>query len=904
LLSKEERGFAENTGVARIVKSVTGKANPICRCCQSHANRVSSKTTCFCYAEPYTGLGLGMRPRNLVFITLLTLCHLQLGAQTLTNGLPMPPQDPAGAVAPAADNPAKQLPDDPGQEALPVAEPEPAPATGVPVQWEAQRQNWAGDTLTLSGDVVFRYRDYVLRADKVIYHRSTSELDAEGHLQVAGGPTDVLINASHGDMRLNMHTARFYNVSGSQGVRMAGRSTVYSTANPFLFSGRVLLQLGEGNYRVIDGSMTNCRLPRPDWRLISRAINLANGEASMSNTVFKFLGVPLFYLPYVRHPVDETGRESGFLIPVISNSTIKGFTMGEQVYWVINRSMDMIVGSEYYSKRGWAPNGDFRYKGPGLDHLTARWNALLDRGVEQSVGASSQGSASRPGAHAAAPAGMQLVNQGGEDVVALGRKDLSPDTRIAGNIEYLSSYIYRLVFNDNYTQAVSSEVASDLSLTHAHNGFISSASMGRFQTFASSAVGDEARVLHLPNLRFDVLDRKLGVSPLYWGLASSLGFLGRSEPLFHARNIGRIDVYPHLVLPINAGGWSVVPETALRGTFYSISQVPDLTGAKSGIPSVSHDPLQRVDFEASVDIRAPAFERDFAPTSWNRLLLHVIEPEFYYRYVGGIGAAARNAILIDTTDIATNTNEVGFSLTQRLYLRPIGQQHCVPEETQSSGACSPSAREWASWQIAQKFFIDPNFGGALITNRRNVFNATLDMSGVAFLTSPRNLAPVTSRLRFEAINNLRIQWDLDYDPNGGRLDADNVFAGYSWGRTTVGLGHALLNAVDEKGSTASTIQSEQVNPFLSIGKPSGAGFNLAANGGYDFVHGSLQYGGAQVVYNWNCCGLSVGYRRFALGAVREETQYLYSFTLANFGSVGDIRRSNSVFRDSNLPPAY
>ena len=44
----------------------------------------------------------------------------------------------------------------------------------------------------------------------------------------------------------------------------------------------------------------------------------------------------------------------------------------------------MVVGAEYYSKRGWAPNGDFRYKGPGLDHLIARWNALLDRGIEGS----------------------------------------------------------------------------------------------------------------------------------------------------------------------------------------------------------------------------------------------------------------------------------------------------------------------------------------------------------------------------------------------------------------------------------------------------------------------------------------------------------------------------------------
>jgi LPS-assembly protein len=120
----------------------------------------------------------------------------------------------------------------------------------------------------------------------------------------------------------------------------------------------------------------------------------------------------------------------------------------------------------------------------------------------------------------------------------------------------------------------------------------------------------------------------------------------------------------------------------------------------------------------------------------------------------------------------------------------------------------------------------------------------------------------------------------------------------------VGMGHALLNAVDENGSAASIIQSNEVVPFLTIGKPSARGFNLAANGSYDLVHGALQYAGIQTVYNWDCCGLTFGYRRFSLGSVRDETQWLYSFTLANFGSVGDIRRANSVFRDPSLPATY
>ncbi len=823
-----------------------------------------------------------MHPRNLVFITVMSLCHLQLVGQMLTNALP-PAKSPAGGANSGQQISPSQLPDDPGQEAIPIATPEPVPPTGVPMRWDAGLQTWAGDTVTLSEGVVVYYRDYIIRADKIVYHRSTSELEAEGHLQVTGGPSDANIAASHGDMRLDMHTARFYDVSGSLGVRRAGRTVVYSTANPFLFSGRVLLQTGEGSYKIVDGSMTNCRLPKPDWQLIARSISVANNKATTSNVLFKFLGIPMFYLPYLRHPVEDTGRESGVLIPVISNSSIKGLTLGEQVYIVLNRSMDMVIGTEYYSKRGWAPNGDFRYKGPGLDHFTAKWNALIDRGVR-------------------IPLSTALVNQGGTDIVAAGRYDLTEETRAAASVEFLSSYIYKLVFNDNYQQAVSSEVHSGISLTHVHGGLVPSAYLERLQNFASSNTGDEVRILHLPSLRFDVLDEPLHTSPLYWRLGSSISYLGRAESGFHVRNMGRIDLYPHLSLPIVGGGWSVVPEVALRGTFYTGSQVPDLTGVSGGTPAVSHDPLSRSDFEASVDVRPPALERDF--TFDHRELRHVIEPELMYRFVGGIGVKARNVPLIDPTDIATDTNEVGFSLTQRFYTRSTNAAPCPAVDSEAPTNCSAQPREWASWQIAQKYFLNPTFGGAIIPDRRNVFDTTLDLTGIAFLTEARNLSPLVSRLRFEAVKNLRIEWDLDYDPRGGRLDADNLFAGYSFGPTTVGLGHSLLNAVDEKGSAASLIQSQQLQPFIEIGKPNAVGFNLAANGGYDFVNRALQYAGVQTVYNWNCCGLSLGYRRFSLGSVRDETQYLYSFTLANFGSVGDISRSKSVFHDPTLPPAY
>jgi LPS-assembly protein len=130
--------------------------------------------------------------------------------------------------------------------------------------------------------------------------------------------------------------------------------------------------------------------------------------------------------------------------------------LGDEVYWAINRSMDMTVGAEYWSKRGWAPSGNFRYRGPGLDALTVRWNALLDRGIEERSPAKPR----RPSSTRAArhPRLRPQVSQPGDP--------------LAGSVEYLSSYIYRLAFDENLAQATSSEVQSDAALTHNHNGFV------------------------------------------------------------------------------------------------------------------------------------------------------------------------------------------------------------------------------------------------------------------------------------------------------------------------------------------------------------------------------------------------------------------------------------------------
>src|SRR5271165_2824282 len=173
-----------------------------------------------------------MRPRLFLCITMLVLYHSVVMGQALTNALPPAQSGTANQNATQPGSNAAQVPNDPGQEAMPIAEPEPAPVSGVTVSWKADRQTWAAHVATLYGVDEFLNRDYVIRADKVVYHQDTTELEAEGHLHLTGGPEDIDITASHGEMRLNTHTARFYDVTGTMGVRRAGRTVVYSTANP------------------------------------------------------------------------------------------------------------------------------------------------------------------------------------------------------------------------------------------------------------------------------------------------------------------------------------------------------------------------------------------------------------------------------------------------------------------------------------------------------------------------------------------------------------------------------------------------------------------------------------------------------------------------------------------------
>ncbi len=170
-----------------------------------------------------------------------------------------------------------------------------------------------------------------------------------------------------------------------------------------------------------------------------------------------------------------------------------------------------------------------------------------------------------------------------------------------------------------------------------------------------------------------------------WSLDGSAAGLNRSEPGFKTGTVGRFDLYPHLELPFHLDGWTFRPEVAARETFYTQSQIPSSTTPLPGNASVN-----RSDLEASFELRPPALVRDFKAPSLERLfgsdLRHTIEPDVQYRYVAGVNNFS-SIPRFDSNDIVSDTNEVEYSLTQRLFFKHLHPKPC-------SNDALPGAHQW------------------------------------------------------------------------------------------------------------------------------------------------------------------------------------------------------------------
>jgi len=781
----------------------------------------------------------------------------------------------------------------------------------------AIQQEKDGDVYKLHGNAEIHYLDYILRADEATYNSDSGEATVSGHVTLDGGPNDDHIKASHGTYNLTAETGKFYDVTGTTGFHFRGNRLILSSTSPFAFNGKMVEKTTPDHYLVYDGSITTCEIPHPKWEFRAHNVEVDVGaNASMHNSSFFLLGFPVFFFPYATYPVSREARQTGFLIPTLSKSSTKGYMVGDAFYWAINRSLDAIVGAEYMSKRGWSQRGEFRARPSDTSYIDLSYYGVIDRGTI--IGTAT---------------GPQLLREGGENA-HLGAEGNFGGFRAVSNIDYLSSFLFRLAFNESFTSAISSEVKSQMFLDKAFDGFSLSGVVERYQNFFQLAANgtltnppifDAIQIWHAPSIDVSSVDRALGRSPFVWSFDASASGLSRSEPGFHtSRLLGRFDLSPELSLPLQFHGWSLRPSLTLHETYYTERFVNNLS---------INDPTNRQAVEGSVELRPPTLERVFDREFLGRKWKHVIEPRAIYRIITGVNDFP-NVLHFDDRDILSNTHEVEYGFTTRLYAKHTKPQHIESCENQMAGILigaaapeqglpwqrvdplkelcpkGPDVREVVTWELAQKYFLDPTFGGALVAGQRNVFTTTEDLTGIAFITQQRHLSPIVSRLRAATSSRTDTEWDLDYDFQLGRINSSTLLVNYNFGPFALGGGDAFLQIpqtqtspnIPSEGTCAAapttaqvTCKFQQFRVALGYGGATRRGFSAASSFGFDAEINQLQFATTQATYNWDCCGMTLEYRRYAIANVRNENLFRFSFTLANIGSFGNLKRQERLY---------
>ena len=719
----------------------------------------------------------------------------------------------------------------------------PGRGTRGTVQLEAKQQRKVGNIFYADGDVDIHYGSLRLRADHAQYDADTGEARVNGSVRY---DSDTQSLEAH-DGLYNMKNAKgtFHQVKGTvRAVRLPNHNVLVSQ-NPFYFTAREVRRTEETTYEIYRAWVTVCPPDHPKWKFYTRRGTIrVEKNAKLRDATFRLLGVPILYLPYATVPVGEHLRQSGFLAPEFGQSTLKGTILGDAFYWAPVDWFDATVNGENYSARGPALYADARAK--PADNFSASFHffGVDDRGL--------------PGA------GGVRVPQGGHESETKLDAQLPGGWRAVADVNTLSSLTFRLAFASTYADAVNAEVASTAFLTNNFDGFSLNFAGNTYKNYFSSTPQTSVDLRTAPEMRFDSVDIAPWKWPVYLGIETSEGGESRQDPTLNTQAfVQRTEFAPRITIPLSWQPWFGLTTTFTgRVTRYG-AQLPSATGQDGSLVEKTA--------EVTVDLRLPSFDRIWGDgdSRWK----HVIEPDVTYRYVTGINEFG-NVLRFDENDTLTDTNEVEYSLTQRLF-----------------HGTSNGTDELVSWRVAQKYYVDPTFGGALVPGQRNVFPAVDSLSPFAFADGTRRFSPLTSELSVEPGGRYEAELITDYDTQKNALLAVGTLVKWKpYKESFLTLAHFVTH-----GDEILQPRSNQIRLLAGYGEINRPGVNLISSLSYDFLSRTIQTQTVTASFNGSCCGLAFEYRRIALGPIRSENQFRLAFLIANIGTVGNLRRQEKLF---------
>jgi len=228
------------------------------------------------------------------------------------------------------------------------------------------------DLLQADGNVAAYWGGATLTARRIEYLRPANRMTANG---------DVVVSRA-GD-RFTGERAEFDLVTEKGEITAPG---IFLKKPNLYVHGTQMQRTSPVDYHVQDASFTTCNGDSPSWRIEADEMDITLEEyATARHALFYAANIPIFYFPYLTYPVNAE-RQTGLLLPLIGNSSKKGFTYTQPFYWAISPSADATLAIGYQSKRGVGGGVDLRYLRPQQSKGELKGYALYDHAEQRTQG--------------------------------------------------------------------------------------------------------------------------------------------------------------------------------------------------------------------------------------------------------------------------------------------------------------------------------------------------------------------------------------------------------------------------------------------------------------------------------------------------------------------------------------
>jgi LPS-assembly protein len=216
--------------------------------------------------------------------------------------------------------------------------------------------DYANNRVSAVGNVQIYYGNSTLEANRVVYDQKTKRLHAEGNVRL----TEQGGKVTYGEV---MDLSDDYRDGFVDSLRLDAPDQTRMAATR--------AERSSGRYTVFHNGVYTACLPCKDdpkkpplWQVKAARIIHDQGEKMVyfEDARLEFFGQPIAFLPYFSTPDPTVKRKTGFLMPILSTSSVYGTAVEIPYYWALAPDYDATFAPMITSKQGPLLQGEFRQR--------------------------------------------------------------------------------------------------------------------------------------------------------------------------------------------------------------------------------------------------------------------------------------------------------------------------------------------------------------------------------------------------------------------------------------------------------------------------------------------------------------------------------------------------------------